>query len=450
MSPLMSTRLTIAAALVLATPAFAGPLEDTLAAAYESNPRLAAGRAALRAVDEELPKALGSRRPRLNASSSAGVSQITGGGDSEVVSTLRQSLAVRQAIHTGGEGKAADARAEDLVRLERARLGALEQAVLLEAVAAFTAVARDQRRLRLAQTNETRLASQLRATQDRRRFGDATDTDVNLARTRAARATANRIAAEGRLEGSAAEFERVVGRAPGTVDLPTPAAELPATLAAALESADDTFGYLAARHELAVSRDEVDLASAAMRPRLDLEAGVSLLQATSSSLDSRTDASLGTTLTMPLYQGGADRAQVRQSKESWRRRQHALDDALRTAAAEIAAAFAANASATGQIGSLQVQAEAAAFALDGVRQEVLVGTRGVIEVLDAEEDLFDAELALAEAERERVLAGWRLRAATGTLTAASLNLPVQLDDPNRHYEAVRRQWFGVGEKLPRG
>ena len=101
------------------------------------------------------------------------------------------------------------------------------------------------------------------------------------------------------------------------------------------------------------------------------------------------------------------------------------------------------------IRSIQTQIDAAAFALDGVRQEALVGVRSVLDVLDAEQELFTAEVGLVQAERERVLAAYRLHAATGRLTARDLGLPVPGYDPQAHYREVRGQWFGLGAAVPK-
>ena len=147
---------------------------------------------------------------------------------------------------------------------------------------------------------------------------------------------------------------------------------------------------------------------------------------------------------MPLYQGGAEYARLRQSQELQAQRRDALDEARRAAAAEVAAAFEDERTVTARLHSLQVQADAAAFALDGVVQEARVGARSVIDVLDAEAELFRDEVELVRAQGARVVAAYRLRAATGRLTADELGLAVPAYDPVAHYRAVRNRWFGVG------
>ena len=93
---------------------------------------------------------------------------------------------------------------------------------------------------------------------------------------------------------------------------------------------------------------------------------------------------------------------------------------------------------------LEVQADAAGFAAEGVRQEALAGARSVTDLLDAEADPYRAEVDLARARAERLVAAYRLRAATGRMTAEGLGLAADAYDPTAHYRRVRDRWFGVG------
>lgn len=430
-----------------AAAADAEPLAEALAKVYLGNPRLQAGREGLKAVDESEARARAARRPFLSGSSTLTLGP--GGGGGGAVQSQRQTVTLAQTLYSGGEVEAAIARAEATALAERARLGQLEQEVLLAGVAAFVGVARATAVRDLARANEERLRLQLDATRDREKFGDVTKTDVAQAQTRLARARADRIAAEGELAAAAAEYRRVVGDAPSaSPELPPPPAPPAASLEEALEQAPRSWLWRAAGHDVAAARDEVDLALAAMRPKLSLAAQVGYAASPGWQQDQRTGASVGATLTVPLYQGGGDHARVRQSKDLLQQRRFARDDARRTAEAEIAAAWTAVATADAAIGSLQSQVDSAGFALDGVKQEALVGARAVLDVLDAERELFTAEVDLARARGERVLAGYRLAAALGRLTAEDLALPVTVEDPALRHDATAGRWFGLGGPVP--
>jgi outer membrane protein len=428
--------------LVGATAAGAESLADVLAEVYETSPRLEAGRASLRAVDESVARARAQRRPQLAASSSA-----TLGTDGDAQG-LKQALTLTQSVYSGGETTAAIAQAENQVRAERARLAALEQDVLLEAVAAYTAVAREQAILELARRNEERLRLQRDATRDRERFGDLTKTDIAQAETRHARATAGRIQAEGDLAVAAAEYRRLVGSRPESLTLPEPPDGLPASLDEAVAAAEDSWRWQAASFEVAAARDAVTVSRAGLKPKLSLGGALSYAEDGGSGSAQGGNAAIGATLAVPLYQGGGEYARLRQSKELLSLRRYGREDALRAAEAEIVSAWEAMQTAEAAIRAIQVQVDAAGFALDGVRQEALVGTRAVVDILDAEQELFTAEVDLVRAERERVLAGYRLRAAVGRLRASDLTLAVEQRDPEAHYRDVNGRWFGLGGDVP--
>ena len=239
-----------------------------------------------------------------------------------------------------------------------------------------------------------------------------------------------------------------MGGAPVVPTRPPPPAVGAASAMEALAQAEGSFRWQTAGHEVAAARAEVAVAVAALRPKLSLGAEVGIAGGADWQTDQRSGASIGATLTVPLYQGGGEQARVRQSKNLLLQRRYARDAARRDAEAEIVAAWQAQATAEAAIKALESQVDAAGFALDGVRQEALVGARLVLDILDAEQELFASEVALVRARGERVLAGYRLRAAVGRLSARDLALPVAFDDPEAHLDATAGRWFGLGEPAP--
>ncbi len=100
--------------------------------------------------------------------------------------------------------------------------------------------------------------------------------------------------------------------------------------------------------------------------------------------------------------------------------------------------------ARAQIEAFRDGVRAAETALEGVEQEAAVGSRTTLDVLDAEQELFDIQVDLVGAEHDDVVASYALEAAVGRLTAANLGLPAQIYDPTRHYDEVRDKFWGIG------
>ncbi|MBL8674380.1 MAG: TolC family protein, partial [Rhodospirillales bacterium] len=150
------------------------------------------------------------------------------------------------------------------------------------------------------------------------------------------------------------------------------------------------------------------------------------------------------TVTVPLYQGGGEYSRVRAAKQTYGQRQVELDGARRQSAEAAIRAYRTYDAARALVDSIGAQVRAAQVALDGVRQEAQVGSRTTLDVLNAEQELIDAQVQLVAARRGLVIGHYQVLAEVGQLTARQLKLPVELYDEERYYKNVRDAWFGLG------
>ncbi|MGH6943492.1 MAG: TolC family outer membrane protein [Geminicoccaceae bacterium] len=423
-------------------------LEEALVSTYLTNPQLEAQRAALRATDELVPQALSDWRPTITAGGSATHSDIDSSARQGTLDTLSSSLTLDQQIYSGGETVANTDRAERLVRAERARLMAVEQDTLFNGVQAYTTLLTDLAVLDFASQNESRLRRQLQATRDRFEVGEVTRTDVAQAEASLAGAVAARVQAEGNILASRAAFRSIINLEPVKLITPKPLSDLPATEDGAQQIAGEINPNIAAAEfDLAAARAEVRIAEAALLPRLSVRGEFTYTDEPSFQLDWERDASIGANLSVPLYQGGGEYARVRQSKQTVRQRQDDLEAALRNVREETTAAWQALTTARTRIQSISEQVRAAEIAVEGSRQEALVGQRTVLDVLDQEQDLFQAQVDLVGAQRDQIIASYRLKAAVGQLTAADIGLPVEPYEAEAYYSDVRNRLIGLGPQL---
>ena len=388
--------------------AAAQTLEDALVSAYLTNPDLEAQRAALRATDELVPQALGGWRPTLGVDSGVAYNDLDSSAGADNFTTTTNSLSLDQELYSGGETVANTERAERLVRLERARLHAIEQNVLFDAVNVYTNLLAAQAVLDFATQNESRLRRQLQATQDRFEVGEVTRTDVAQAEARLSGAAADRVQAEGDLSVARADFRRVINQEPGTLVVPRPLALLPANEAEAHQIAEvGNPNIIAAQFDLAAARADVDIAQSALYPRLSVRGELTYTENPNAALDWRRDASIGANLRVPLYQGGGEYARVRQTKQTVRQRQDDLEATFRAVRNEVTNAWETLITATTRIDSITAQVRASEIAVEGSRQEALVGQRTTLDVLDQESDLFAAQVDLVRARRDQIVASYR-------------------------------------------
>ncbi|MCE2510578.1 MAG: TolC family outer membrane protein [Alphaproteobacteria bacterium] len=426
-------------------------LTEALATAYQNNPTLQAQRAQLRAVDEAVPQATAGWRPTITLNAEAGRNRNEGNLFAQSSGAQNRSpssvnLQVSQPLFRGGRTIYETRRAENRVQAERARLRVVEAETLLDAATAFMDVLRDQAVVELSVNNEQVLRRQLEAAVSRFEVGEITRTDVAQAEARLAGARAARIRAEGDLASSRAAFKTVIGVAPQQLIAPPGPGNLPEVRETALQRAANYYpGVIAAAFDEKAARETVNAVEGELLPTVSLNGEVSRAREQFSSADDTERAEITAQLTVPLYQAGAVHSRLREARQVAGQRQVEVDKARREAIEQSALAWSDLEAARASIVSLESQIGASTIALEGVNQEALVGSRTVLDVLDAEQELLDAKVALVQAKRDAFVAGFRLKSAMGVLTAEALSLPVQPYDMNEHYNAVRDKWIGLGD-----
>ncbi len=423
-------------------------LVDALAQAYRGNPTLESARAQLRATNEAVPQELSNWRPTVSLSGSIGQrwqeTKSSVGDDDFDTQPRAAELSVNQPLYRGGRTVAGTNRAENEVLAERARLAAVEQEVLLASAAAFMDVWRDRAVLRLNENNEQVLTRQLEASQDRFEVGEITRTDVAQSESRLSRARASRIEAEGNLTASEAVYEELVGAVPGELRAPAPLQGLPESLQTSVERAlEQNPEVLTAEFQERAAGFEVRQTEGELLPEVSLSGSLGYNEELSSPDSERKEAEILAQVVVPIYQAGFVSSRVRQAKQIASQRRLQIDEIRRNIQQEAVSAWEALVTSRAQIQSFQSQVDAAAIALEGVRQENAVGTRTTLDVLDAEQELLDAQVSLVSAQRDEIVAGFQLLAAVGRLNAFELGLPVDIYDPVTDYEKIRDSWFGL-------
>ena len=425
-------------------------LQDALVAAYSNNPGLHAVRANLRSTDEGVPQALSNYRPNLAMSADVARSMThlntrSPNGDRDQIDTPRNtSLTVTQPLYRGFRTINDVAKAELAVKASRAALLAKEQDVLLSAVTSYMNVLENQAKLDLETKNEQVLKRQLQATQDRFRVGEITRTDVSQAEARVAGAAADRIQSEGNLNNARANYVKVIGEVPGKLSQPSKITQefkrLEEITRVALNNHPDVVSQ---RHLELSARKNIKTVEGELLPTVNLVGNLARAWEIAGKDDQKTTGKITLKLTMPLYQKGAVYSKLRAAKQSARESSLKLEEAERNVREASAKAWESLNSAEARIRSFTAQIESAEIALEGVQREAAVGSRTVLDVLDAEQELLDAKISLIGATKEQVVASFQLREAVGQLTAKSLALPVKQYNPMSHYNEVRSKWFGL-------
>ncbi len=447
--PLMAAVL--AGALLAPAGVRAETLRSVLGSAYLNNPTLRAERARQRATDEGVSQAVSGWRPTITARGDYGV--INSDATSKLTGTRADNrkphglnATVTQPIFRGFKTITGTRQAKSAVLAGREALVNVEQQTLLQAVAAFMDVVRDQAISALRRKNVRVLDEQLRASRARFKVGEITRTDVAQARARKGGAMSNLAQARANLAGSRATFEQIVGHMPGTLRRPRSiAAMLPKTL-------NEAFAIAKARNPLLLSatfneeasKHAIDLAIGDLLPEVSLEAQYNRRYDVSSVFTRTVDTQITGRLTVPLYQSGSVQSRVRQARQTASQRRLQVLEAWRQVRAGVITAWENLRAARSRIAAAQIQVDANVLAFRGVVEEAKVGSRTTLDILDAEQELNDSRVNLVSLQRDRIVAEYQLLAAVGKLTARDLGLKVPLYDPAKNYDRVRGKFFGIG------
>lgn len=448
--------VTLLGTTAIGSPALAETLEEAMAAAYNNNPTLLARRSALRATDESVAQAISGWRPTVQFNGEVGKSFIASSVESssgtresdQTVTPRSAAVSVSQPLYTGGRVSAAVESAEDSVLAGRADLANTEQAVLLEVATSYLNVLRDGAVLELNTKNVQVLRRQLEAAQDRFRVGEITKTDVAQAEARLSRAIADRVRAAGTLEATRAAYQNAVGHLPEQLQPPKPVLNLPVSSGEVVAlAADENPAVIAAAWAARAAEAGVDQIVGELYPRASLNAtfAKSIDQSTRGVESDVAEATLA--VTVPLYESGSVYSRVRGQKHTANQRRIQVYEARRNAVEAAKAAWETWQAAKARIESLSAQIRAAEIALEGVQREAQVGSRTVLDVLDAEQELLDSRVNLVVAQRDEKVAAFQILQATGRLTGPALGLAVDYYDPKQHYDRVRGKWIGTDVEL---
>jgi len=444
-----------------AATARADTLEWAIVQAYQNNPSLNAQRAALRAVDENVPQALSGYRPKLSVTANGGYNYFAQTNkavnqqvfpNSVAYSQINEDLGTRgfgatatQTLYNGFQTANRTRQAESQVMGARETLRVTEQQVLLDAATAYMNLLRDQAILDLNRRNVEVLTEQLKQTRDRFNVGEVTRTDVAQAESRLAAGRSALLGAQSNYVTSQANYRRVIGVDPGRLDPGTPVDRLsPAILAKAItEGETQSPSVLAAMYGVDVAELTVKVSEGALYPNLGVTASVAYSYDSIPQTLKQTNVSVLGQLTVPIYQGGAEYSAIRQSKETLGQQRLNLDVNRDQARATVVQSWGQLDAAKAQIEATTAQVNAAEIALNGVREEARVGQRTTLDVLNAQQELVNARVALVTAQHDRVVASYTLLAAVGGLSMQHLGLNVMVYDPQVHYQQVRDAWIGV-------
>jgi outer membrane protein len=451
-----------AAVLLLAltgpAPVLADTIEAALVRAYQNNPQLNAQRASVRSTDENVPQALSGYRPRVAVTASAGyqytdVQTVTGGGPNNILRTdihganapRSVGATVTQTLYNGQITANRTRAAESQVSGAREGLRVLEQTVLLAAATIYMDYLRDAAIVEVQRSNVRVLEQTLKQTKDRFNVGEVTRTDVAQSEAQLAAGRTQQLTAESNLTTTRSNFRRIIGNEPQNLAPGSPVDRfLPGTLPGAVDlGLTQNPNVTAAMFGIDISFLQTKINEGALLPTVTLQGSVQQSYEQTLTIFRSFGASAIAQLSIPVYQGGAEYALIRQSKETLAQQRLFLEQTRDQTRANVVTAWGQLVAGKAQVASAQSQVTASEIALNGVREEAKAGQRTTLDVLNAQQALVNARVALVTAQHDRVVASYSVLNTIGRLSPQVLNLATTVYDPSVHYHQVRDSWYGV-------
>jgi outer membrane protein len=436
----------LSVSVCLAAPAYAETIGGALAKAYGNNSELNSARAGVRVTDENVAIAKSGYRPTIAGVSSLDYTSQRGSR----LTTGDFGVQIQQKLFDGFQTTNNVRTAEARVLASNESLRNTEQNILFNAASAFMDVIRDRQIAILRARNLEFLEEQVRAARSRFEVGEGTRTDVAQAEASRSAAVAQLAAARAQALSSAAIYHQVIGEEPGKLASPSAARGLPKGIDSAIVIANTEHpAIIATEHLVDAAGFAVKAAEGSLLPQFSASASVArnyrntVPESFLSSDGTFNSASVGLTLTVPIYQGGRVAAQVRQNKESLGQARIEVDVTRDQVRAAIVSAWTQYDAARQSVDANRELVSAAELALSGVIEERKVGQRTTLDVLDAQADVITAQVNLVSSERDVVVASYAILSAIGHLSAGRLGLAVTEYHPEEHYNAVKDKWFGL-------
>jgi outer membrane protein len=441
-------------------PALAETMEGALIRAYQDNPQLNAQRAQVRSTDENVPQALSGYRPKVSLTATGGTqytestsvlgANAVGGGTARLTSRAEQAphsvgITATQTLYNGQVTANTVRAQESTVSSAREALRVLEESVLLSAATVYMDYLRDDATVEVNKSNVRVLEQTLKQTRDRFNVGEVTRTDVAQSEAQLAAGKTQELASESNLTTTRANYRRIIGNEPQNLAPASPVDRFhPPSLPAAVEvSLIENPNVTAAMYGVDINFLNVKIKEGALLPTVSLQVSAQQANEPQLTIQKQFTASAIAQVTVPIYQGGAEYSLIRQSKETLAQQRLTLDTTRDQTRAGIVQAWGQLVANKAQVVSAQSQVTASEIALNGVREEAKAGQRTTLDVLNAQQTLVNARIALVTAQHDRIVSSYTVLSAVGRLSPQVLGLATAVYDPSVHYQQVRDSWFGV-------
>ena len=401
--------------------------------AYTNNPELNAERESLNISEQELNISKGSYLPTVTLSGSKSeekTDKLTNrdGSNASItnVDPTVKSITIEQTLIDFGRG-AELAKSKIGIDLAKAKLLKKEQDILYKSIQAYTGLVSANEKLKINRSNVNLLDRQVETDRIRLERGNISLSDVAQSESSLAGAQAKLIQAENDFLTSKLNYENVIGKLinPELLDKKSILEfELPKELNSAIKiSEKNNPDLIIAQLEYEQSKKDTKSAQSDLAPSATLSFDRSKTDDLSSTYDEKEKDILKATVTWPFYSGGKNYANLNKSKSLELQKNLLLDNMTKKNQTDVASAWSNYQSNKSLLNSVRAQVNAAEIANEGIVAEYNSGSdRTTLEVIQSNSLLLNAQISLADSERDYILSQFNLLKSVGLLNSEHLKI----------------------------
>lgn len=427
---------------------YATTLKDALVDAYNNNASLKSTREQIKTYDEQLAQSYSSYLPKINykftetRGKAAGPNQKFSSRPDSVIDN--KGLNINQNLFNGGASLTAIETAKLQIKGGREVLKNAEQKVLDDTIDNYVEILQYKEEIEIAKNNIEKLEKTLAAVKDKFEVGLLTKTDVAMTETRLAEGKVSLNRAQSEYQIRLAKFRALTTK--DAVDL-----EKPEFYFKDLESFEELLqvsmrknpSLLKSKIDVLVAEQGINSAYAKLLPDIDLQANISRRDNEAGERAGKYDSkSIALTVTVPLFQGGAEYSQIRDNKNKAQAAKENYYQAEQDTISNVNQAWNGFINAKENVVFSIVAVDSAKIAYESMRQSYDEGLRTLTDLLQVERDLFTQQRQLIGSEANLIKAKYQLKMVMGELTAQDLELDTKYYNPDIYLNNNKFKFLG--------
>ncbi len=425
-------------------------LSTSLETLYKYNPKLKYERESLKSKDELYPQALSEFRPEISGYYEKGKVDTNSEGFNITSDGIRtesnKGLTITQKLYDGGSSLSNLEVAKNEIFAQRFYLKNIEQEVFLDSIKLYADLATEKTNLNFIKKNVEFLVSQQELTKEQFEIGEVTLTDVSIADARLSLAESELLESTNKIISLSAKFSSIFGLKPNNPEVKLEIKSLNYDIETLKnDSKENNPKILNLMYLIKSTEKEIQSLKRKRLPSLKLEAEAKINKGYFRTDSEREVLSAFAKVDIPLYQAGSAASKIREIKKKLFAQKELLKMESREIESNVVTSKSSFDYSLSRIKAYKKQIESNKIYLEGIKQELQLGERTTLDLLDGEQELLKSELDLVKAYRDYFIAYYEILFHLGKLNAKDLDLDVELFDDQSNFKKVKGKWLDIVE-----